>query len=91
MVSPTVRCCDVWHRLIIDSKVYCIVGRSLRCTFYKPEYDAVLKRYVELKKAGQPPALLAYVKERGEFVQQSFEVRITESLVPVARSLTYSF
>ena len=78
MVSPTAQCCDDWHRLNINIKVYCIVGRSLRCTFYKPEYDAVLKRYVELKKAGQPPALLAYMKERKEFVQQSFEVWMTE-------------
>ena len=78
MVSSTVRCCDVRHRLNTNFKVYYIVSRSLRCTFYKPEYDAVLKRYVELKKTNRPPALLAYMEERKEFVRQSFKVRTAE-------------
>ena len=90
MVSPTARCRGVWHRLNTHPQVYCIVGRSLRCSFYKPEYDAVLKRYAELKKTNRPPALFAYMKERKEFVQHSFEVRTVEPIVLIARVLTFS-
>ena len=90
MVSPTARRCGVRHRLNGYSKVYCIVGRSLRCSFYKPEYDAVLKRYVELKKTNRPPALFAYMKERKEFVHQSFKVRTTQANVFFVTLLTSS-
>jgi hypothetical protein len=77
-------------RLNAHPKVYCVVGRSLRCSFYKPEHDVVLKRYVELKKANRPPALFAYMKGRKEFVQQSFEVRAAESPILAMRLLTSS-
>ena len=73
-----------------DLKVYHVVVRSLRCSFYRPEFDAVLERCVELKRAGRPLALSAYKKERKEFVQQSFEVRATSFPVRTTRLLTSS-
>ena len=91
MVGPTGRYRDVWYRLNTHCKVHYIVGRSLRCSFYKPEYDAVLKRYVELKKANRPVTLSTYMEERKKFVRQSFEVRAAESPVLVTGLLTFFY
>lgn len=71
-----------------DSTVYSISTRSLRCSFYQPEYNAVLKRYSQLKEADHLVALVAFKKERKKFVQESFEVRVTGPPVYVVRSLT---
>jgi len=51
-----------------------IGSRFSKCSFYKPEYEAVLRRFTQLKKANTPLALSAYMKERKAFVRQSFEV-----------------
>ncbi|KAF9781569.1 hypothetical protein BJ322DRAFT_1076985 [Thelephora terrestris] len=53
--------------------VYVVASRLSRCSFYKPEYDAVLKHYGELKESGRLLSLLAFKKERQEFVRQCFE------------------
>jgi len=65
------------HELNASLKVYYVVSRYSRCSFYKPEFDAVFRRYGELKKANRPNALNAYKKGRNEFVRKSFEVGAT--------------
>jgi len=80
----------IWRKLNAGSKVYFVVDRSSRCHFYKPEFDAVLRLYVELKKTNRAHALSAYKKDRKEFVRQSFVVRAPESPVPMTRLLTPS-
>jgi hypothetical protein len=79
MVGP--RCFGAQNGPNTDSKVYYFATRSSRCSFYKPEYDAVLKHYGELKETGRSTALAAFKKKRKQFVRQSFEVRVTEPLV----------
>lgn len=74
MVGSTSRFRTAWNRTDTNPKVYSMSSRSLRCSFYKPEYDAVLKHYSELKGSNRFIALSAYKKERKEFVRQSFEV-----------------
>lgn len=90
MVGQTSGRCEVRGRSNIDSTVYAINIRDTRCRFYKPEYDAVLKHYDDLKESGRPVSLNTFKNERKEFVQQSFKVRGIEVLVHVAGSLISS-
>ena len=87
MVGPTSRCYGIRNGPDTHSKVWCITPR-MRCRFYKPEYDSVLKRCGELKGTGRLLALSVFQEERKIFVQQSFEVRMAEPPVIIARLLT---
>ena len=62
--------------------VYVLATRSKKCSFYKPEYDAVINYYGELKENGRLLSLSAFKKERKIFVQQCFEVRVTKLTFP---------
>jgi hypothetical protein len=87
MVGPPSRCCGPKNGSNLDSKVDYIAVRSSRCSFYKPEYDAVLKHYGELKETGR---LITFKKERQNFVRQSFKVRVPEPSFIIAKYLTSS-
>lgn len=58
-----------------------MAGRSLRCSFYKPEYDAVFRHYGVFKESGRMLSLIAFKNERKEFVRQCFEVGILSTLL----------